>query len=258
MEKMLVIVFDNQAKAHEGLRALNQLDGEGSIAIYCEAVINKNADGTVALNETDGDFPIRTVSGTAIGSLIGLLGGPAGMALGMLAGTMAGGFADLLLAGIDTDFLDEVSKQLIPSKYAVVAHISEEWVTPIDTRMEALGGFVYRTARKSFQDEQRARDIAEIHAEMDQLKAEHARAHADRKAKLQAKIDGLNARLQKKLQQSQKRSEQLKAESEAKVQVLQTKSAKAQGETKAAIEARVSEIRKQCEQWVEQEKTVVA
>ena len=258
MEKMLVVVFDNESKAYEGSRALNQLDSEGNITIHAEAVIGKNNDGTLTVKQGDGDFPVRTVSGTAIGSLIGLLGGPAGLAVGALAGTMVGSIADLFVAGVDSDFLAEASNALTPGKYAIVADVSEEWVTPVDTRMEALNGFVFRTARQSFEEAQRAREVAEVRAEMDQLKAEHARAKAEHKAKLQAKIDGLNTRLQAKLQQARQRSEQIKNETDAKVQGLQKKAAKAQGDAKAVINARVSEIKKQYEQWVERAKSMVA
>jgi len=258
MEKMLVVVFDNESKAYEGSRALNQLDSEGSITIHAEAVLSKNNDETIAVKQGEGDFPVRTVSGTAIGSLIGLLGGPVGFAVGALTGTMAGSFADLFVAGVDSDFLDEVSQLLTPGKYAIVADVSEEWVTPVDTRMEALNGFVFRTARKSFEEAQRASEIAEFRAEIDQLKAEHARAKAEHKAKLQAKIDSLNTRLQTKLQQAQQRKEQIQNETEAKVQALQKKAAKAQGDTKAAINARVTEIKKQYEDWAERAKSMVA
>jgi len=152
MEKMLVVIFDDESKAYEGSRALNQLDSEGSVTIHAEAVVTKNKDGTVTVKQTEGDFPIRTISGTAIGSLIGLLGGPAGLAVGALTGTMAGNLADLFVAGVDSDFLNDVSNVLTPGKYAIVADISEEWVTPVDTGMEGLNGVVFRTPRKSFED----------------------------------------------------------------------------------------------------------
>ena len=258
MEKMLVVVFDNETKAYEGSQALNQLDYEGSITIYAKAILIKSPDGTVTMKQGEDDFPVRTVSGTAIGSLIGLLGGPAGLAVGALAGTLAGGMADLFVAGINSDFLGEVSKALTPGKYAIVADISEEWVTPVDVKMEALNGFVYRAPKKSVEEAQRARDIAELQAEIDQMKAEHAGAKAERKAKLQAKIDGLNAKLQSKLEQSRQRSEQVGNEMEAKVKALQQKAAKAQGDTKAAINARVAEVSKQYQQWVERAKSMVA
>ena len=53
------------------------------------------------------------------------------------------------------------------------------------------------------------------------MKAEHAQAQAERKAKLQARIDALNAKIQEKLDQAKQRSEQIKGETEAKVQALQ-------------------------------------
>jgi uncharacterized membrane protein len=258
MEKMLVVVFDNETKVYEGSRVLNQLDSEGSITIHAEAVISKNGDGTVTMKQGDGDFPVRTVSGTAIGSLIGLLGGPVGLAVGALAGTAAGSLADLFVAGVDSDFLGEVSSALTPGKYAIIADLSEEWVTPVDTRMEALNGFVFRTARQSVEEAQQAREAAKLRAEIDQLKAEHARAKAEHKANLQAKIDQLNTRLQAKLQQAKQRSEQIKNETEAKVQAMQEKAAKAQGTAKAAINARVTEFKQQYEQWLERAKSMVA
>jgi hypothetical protein len=159
---------------------------------------------------------------------------------------------------VDSDFLGEVSDALTPGKHAVVADISEEWVTPVDTRMETLGGVVFRTTRKSFEDDQRARDITELKAEMEQLKAEHAQAKADRKAKLQAKMDDLRSRLQQKLEQAKERSEQIKSETDAKVQALQKKAAKAQGDAKAAINARASQIREQYEKSAARMKQMVA
>jgi uncharacterized membrane protein len=248
MERMLVVVFNDESKTYEGSRALNQLDAEGSIAIHAESVITKNANGTTTVKQAEGDFPIRTIGGTALGALVGLLGGPIGFGIGAAAGAMAGSIGDVYRAGVDEDFLDDVSAALIPGKCAVAADVSEEWVTPVDTRMEALGGVVFRTARKNVQDDQRARDVAALRSEIDQLKAEHARARAEHKAKLQARIDHLNAKLQHKLDQAKQRSEQIKTEADAKVQALQKKAAKAEGDAKAAMNARVDRIREEYEQ----------
>jgi len=248
MEKMLVVVFDSEPKAYEGSRALAQLDAEGSVAIHAESVIKKNGDGTVTVEQLDGDFPVRTVGGTAIGSLIGLLGGPIGMGVGAAAGGLAGSIGDLHVAGVGAEFLDQVTAALASGKCAVLADISEEWVTPVDTRMESLGGTVFRTPRKSFEDEQRARDVAALRAEIDELKAEHARARADHKAKIQARIDKLTATLQGKFDEAKLRSDQIKSEAEAKIKALQTKAEKSQAEMKATMEARVAQIRKGYEQ----------
>lgn len=248
MERMLVVVFDNEAKAYEGSRALNQLDAEGSVTVHAESVIGKNPDGTTKALQAHGDFPIRAVAGTAIGSLIGLLGGPIGFGLGAYTGALAGTLADLDLAGVDAEFVDDAARALTPGHCAVVAQISEEWVTPVDTRMEALGGTVFRAARQTVQREQEIREDAEIRAEIEQLRAEHAQARAERKAKLQAAIDRLQARLQSHIDQTKRLWEDTKRESEAKLAAVQQKAAKAQGEHKAALDARVNQIRAEHEQ----------
>jgi uncharacterized membrane protein len=258
MEKMLVAVFDNESRTYEGSRALDQLDAEGSIAIYAESVIKKDADGTVTVMQTDGDFPIRTVGGTALGSLIGLLGGPVGMGIGAAAGALAGNIGDLYVAGVNADFLDDVSAALTPGKCAVVADVSEEWVTPVDTRIEAAGGVVFRSPKSAVEDDQRARDVASLKEDIAQLKAEHAQARADRKAKLQAKIDGLNNKLQEMLDQAKQRSEQIKADTDAKVRSLQDKAAKAQGDAKEAFNTRVTQIRAEYEERVRRLKNLAA
>jgi uncharacterized membrane protein len=243
MERMLVVIFDDESKTYEGSHALNQLDDEGSISIHAESVIKRNADGTITIKQSEGEFPIRTLGGTAIGSLIGLLEGPVGLGVGAAAGFLAGSIGDLHVAGVDAEYLDEVATKLTPGKCAVVADVSEEWITPVDTGMEALGGTVFRSAKKSVEDDQRARDIARLREEIEQLKEEHARARGERKAKLQAKIDKLNAKLQAKLDEARQRADQLKSETEAKVLALQKKAEKAQGEIKANFDARVKRIR---------------
>jgi uncharacterized membrane protein len=248
MERMLVVVFNDEPKTYEGSHALKQLDTEGSIAIHAEAVVKKNTDGTITVKQSEEDFPIRTIGGTAIGSLIGLLEGPVGLAVGATAGLLAGSIGDLHATGVDAEFVDEVAATLTPGKCAVIADVSEEWVTPVDTRMEALGGTVFRKARKFVEDDERARDVAALRAEIDQLKAEHARARGERKVKLQAAIDKLNAELQAKLDQAKQRAEQIKSETEAKVQALQKKAEKTQGDIKATFDARVKRIRGECEE----------
>src|SRR5271165_3170702 len=146
MEKMLVVVFDNETKVYEGARSLGQLDNEGSITIHAESVVKKNADGTVSVLRTDGEYPVRTIGGTAIGSLIGALGGPVGFGIGAFAGSFAGMLGDLYAAGVNTDFGAEVAAALTPDKCAVVADVSEEWVTPVDSTMERVGGIVFRSS----------------------------------------------------------------------------------------------------------------
>jgi uncharacterized membrane protein len=243
MERLMAVVFDNESKAYEGLRALNQLDDEGSITAYAAQVIQKTPDGKISEKQTQGNFPLQTSRGFLMGSLLGLLGGPVGLGIGAVAGTAAGEIGDLNNAGLNMDFVNEVSTSLTPGKFALVADVNEEWVTPVDTRMEALRGSVFRTARSQFEADQRSRDVAELKSEVAQMKAEHAQARAEDKAKLQGKLDKLNIKLQNRLEQARLRLGQMKTETDAKVQALQKQAAKAQGDTKARIDARIAQMR---------------
>jgi uncharacterized membrane protein len=228
MDRMLVVVFNNEAKAYEGKKALLQLDGEGSISVYAYAVLTKHADGTATVKQGDDGGPIASLLGTSFGSLIGLLGGPVGLAIGAATGLAAGGAVDLDNARIGDDFLDDVTKVLTPNKVAVVAEIDEDWTTPVDTRMEAIQGTVFRRAVSEVKHTIHEENVAAMKADLAQMKAEHAKAGADRKAKLQEKINQLDSKIQAQLQKAKDRREASERQAQAKVQVLKAKAAAAE------------------------------
>jgi uncharacterized membrane protein len=226
MDRMLVVVFDNESKAYEGQEALLQLDKEGSISVYGYAVVAKHADGTATVKQGEGPV-IGTLVGTSLGSLIGLLGGPIGVAIGATAGLTAGVADDLNNARIGEDFIDDVTKVLLPNKVAVVAEIEEDWTTPLDTRMEPIGGTVFRRALAEVKDTVNDEDIAAMKADLAQMKAELAKAHAQRKAKLEEKINHLDSKIQAQLQKAKDRREAAERQAQAKVQALKAKAAAA-------------------------------
>lgn len=227
MDRMLIVVFDTESKAYEGKRALLQLDREGSISVYACAVVAKNADGTSTVKQSDDAGPLGTLVGTSLGSLIGLLGGPTGLAIGAAVGLIGGMAADLNNARIDGDFIDDVTKVMVPNKVAVVAEIEENWTTPVDTQMEAIGGTIFRRALSEVKHTVNEEDVAAMKADIDQLKAEHAQARADRKAKLQEKINQLDSKLQAKLQQAKDRRHAAEVQAQARVAALKAKAAAA-------------------------------
>jgi uncharacterized membrane protein len=233
MDRMLVVVFDNEAKAYEGKRALMQLDGEGSISVYAYTVLAKHADGTATLKEGDDFGPVGTVLGITFGSLIGLLGGPMGLAIGAAAGTLAGGAVDINESFVGADFIDDVKKALAPNKFALVAEIEENWTTPVDTRMEAIGGTVFRRAVSEVKHTIHEENVNAMKADQAEMKAEQAQARADRKAKLQEKINQLDSKIQAQLQKAKEGREAAQREAQAKVQVLKAKASAAKAEAAA-------------------------
>lgn len=243
MYKMLAIVFNDEKSAYEGARALTELNAEGSIDVFAAAVLQKDAQGWAATKKVKSDFPIQTLAGTAMGGLIGLLGGPAGVVVGSAAGVMAGLLGDMYTANVDEEFLSEVSNALTPGKWAVIAEVDEDWVTPVDTRMEALGGDVHRTLKSTFEHDQWSQAAADGRTELDQLKAEEADARADRKAKLQAQIARLTKRVDAQLARAKARSQQASEEFQARVAALEKRMAKERGDRKAAIQARLAKLR---------------
>ena len=227
MDRMLVVVFDSEATAYQGKQALLQLDNEGSISVYAYAVLTKNADGTASIKQGDDRGPLGTLAGTSLGSLIGLLGGPAGVAIGATLGFGAGSAADIDNARIGDDFITDVTKQLRPNRVAVLAEIEEDWTTPVDTRMEAIGGTVYRRALSEARKTSNEEEVAAMKADLAQMKAEHGKVHADRKDKLQEKINQLDSKIQSQLQNAKERREAAERHAQAKVQVLKAKAAAA-------------------------------
>jgi len=167
--------------------------------------------------------PIGSLLGTSLGSLIGVLAGPAGLAVGASAGLLAGGAFDVNNIGVGADFIDDVAKVLLPNRVAVIAEIDEDWTTPVDTRMEAIGGAVFRRALSEVKNTIYEENVAAMKADLAELKAEHAKAQAERKAKLQEKINLLDSRIQAQLQKAKEKGEAVHRRAQAKVQVLKAK-----------------------------------
>jgi uncharacterized membrane protein len=242
MDKMIVVTFDNERKAYEGSKVLRELDAEGEIALYALAVIAKDDNGQVNLVQAADEGPLGTTVGLVTGSLLGLLGGPVGVVLGASAGMFGGMLSDLAYVGVGEDFLSEAGQSLQPSKAAVVAEIWEDWVTPLDSRMEAAGGTVFRRSRTEFIDAQIERDAAAFKTEMTSLKAEVAQASGEAKAKLQAQIAAVKSKLQATQERAKKALETANQEREAKIQSLKGEIAKTQGEAKAKRQARLAQM----------------
>jgi len=230
-ERILAVVFDNEKKAYEGKTTLRQVEQDGDIVIYGGAVVTKHADGTASVKEFDDLAGTGALAGTAFGSLIGLLGGPVGLVVGAASGFAAGAIADIGYydnARVGEDFVADLFKSLTPNKVAVVAEVDEEWTTPVHTRMEAIGGTVYRRSMWEVRDNADAKEIAAMKADLAQLKAEQAKVNAERKAKLQKKVDQLQAKIDAQQKKAQEQKTAFEARQKSKSDILKN-NAKAAG-----------------------------
>jgi uncharacterized membrane protein len=80
------------------------------------------------------------------GALIGLIGGAPGAALGAAFGATTGLGGDAILAGLDDDFVDSVTKDMVPGTTALIVEADEKSTRPVDDIVALGGGHVYRQA----------------------------------------------------------------------------------------------------------------
>jgi uncharacterized membrane protein len=243
MNKLLVSTFDSEQAAFEGLSALQDLHRHGDITLYASSVIAKDADGGVSVRQQADRGPVGTLVGLVAGGLVGLLGGPAGVAVGAYIGGFGGLLFDLFDTGMGMDFVDEVSAALTPGKAAVVADIDETWVTPVDTRLGALGGTTYRRYTGEVIDEQLARETEATRAEFDRLRAQLRESTGQAKADVQAAIGRQQQKLQALVVRVDKALDHQKAEFEARLSTLKAQREQAQAQQRQRIDARIAELK---------------
>lgn len=260
MNKMIVAVFDNEEGAFRGLSSMRELHSEGNISLYSTAVLAKDENGEVQIQQAADRGPLGTAAGMAVGGLVGLLVGPAGLAAGAAAGAAAtaamtgaavgasfGGLTgmvyDLDEAGVDASFVDEVSEALDPGKAAVLAEVEEYWTVPVDTRLGLDGGIVFRRLRAEVAEEQYQREARAFNAELEQLKAEWKEANDSAKAAIEDKMEDSKAKLKAIQERTKAKMESYKAESDAKIAALKQQQQEVKESNKAQIEEKITEIK---------------
>lgn len=257
MSKFAVVIFRDEKKAYEGLHALQELHAEGSLTVFGTCVLQRDTAGKVSVLKGEDAGPVGTAVGALAGGLVGLFGGPAGAAAGAILGGTGGIVRDVVHVEVSDEFLQAIEHELAPGDFAVVAEMSEDWVAPLDTRMQELGGEVVREERETFRDELIERRVRAEKAELARRKAEHARRKAERAAEragskaekqqqaLNAEIDDARKKLAKMADKAERRLDDVKQEFSAKLQALQDQAARAKPEVRSRIDERIAEIRRE-------------
>lgn len=241
--KILVSVFDTEQTAFEGLTALKDLHRDGDITLYGSTVIAKDPSGTVSVRQEADNGPIGTLVGIVTGGLVGLLGGPAGVAVGAYIGGFGGLTYDLFKAGVSIDFVDEVSASLTQGKAAVIADVDEMWVTPVDTRLGALGGTTFRRIPGEVADAELTRETDAARKELEQLQAELREASGEAKTNVETAIDAQRRKLEALVDRVDNTLDQAKAEFEARLATLREQQGKARESQRQRIDARIDELK---------------
>lgn len=145
MEKMIQALFANETDAFQGLKAIQDLAAVQDISLGEYYVLSKDELGNTSIrtakDETEG---YNAIGGGIIGGLIGLLAGPLGFLVGIGAGMVAGAAGDTVRAEGISDYLDKVSENIPAGGAVVVAHVWEDWETPVDTALSPYSAEIFR------------------------------------------------------------------------------------------------------------------
>ena len=159
MKNYIAVVFSSDDKAHDGLRALWDLDAEGDLTVHGAAVIRRDDTGHIRVADRTTDLGLRTAVGIEIGALLGLMAGPIGVAAGIAGaatlgvgtaigvGALAGGAVGVTADVVKEDQRENAGNEafftLRHGQSAVVAEVSEDWTEVLDRAMPPLGGTTY-------------------------------------------------------------------------------------------------------------------
>jgi len=195
MERMLVALFGDEAKAREAAQALQAMGDDSEIALHTVQMFSRNEDGVVASADVYNALPEGTMGGTAVGSLLGLLGGPVGLAIGAGTGLLVGATADYAKRRVTTDFAQQVADKLTPGRAAVVAEVDEEETEAVNERMQTLGGVVLRRDLSDLADQEYEHEMASIKNDLARVTAKLSA----RTTRLHAKADSAVQKVEHKL-----------------------------------------------------------
>lgn len=139
---LLIAAYTGRSDADEAFESLKQAKDSGSFYYDDAAVISRDADGEVNIQE-HGDMSTGKGAGIGalIGGVIGILGGPAGMVLGAGAGAAVGGIAAHSDAGFNNETLERIGGALPAGTSALAVTTSKEFVELVrdaQTDQEAL------------------------------------------------------------------------------------------------------------------------
>jgi|SRR4051794_16258319 len=150
-QSLVWAVFDTTNGAADALAALQQADRNWLVQIEEAAVVVKNKDGGVEINEPGDRAGMSGLgAGALIGGVIGLIFPPAALA-GAAAGAVAGGLgAQIRDAGFEDNALRAAANELSPGQSLLIAVIWHQW---IDDAVRFLEQAAYRVGWAEISEE---------------------------------------------------------------------------------------------------------
>ena len=154
--QIIVAAFKNQTTAKEVLDELKQLQRSGQIKIDDAAVLYRDANDKLHIQDTrDWGFGRGALTGGTVGLVAGLIaGGPVGWAI--LGSAVAGGAISSVhhTYGFDEARLRRLGESLQPGNSAIVAVVEHLWVARVEAAMrEQSTDLVVESISKDIHDQ---------------------------------------------------------------------------------------------------------
>ena len=130
-----------------------------------------------------------------IGLLIGIIGGPLGMLLGGAYGMLVGSLFDIDEVDTTESVLGEISKQVQPTRTAVLAQVTEQSPEVIDAAMAASVARSCAGRRSTVEEEIAVAEEAQRKAEHEARKELHKARVDETKADAHTKVEEMKAKL---------------------------------------------------------------
>jgi uncharacterized membrane protein len=145
--QLIVAAFKEEGGADAALAELKEIKKEKIINIQDAAVLRKDSQGKLHVNEIGDMTGTRGGAvGGVVGAGLGILSGGATLALTGIGAVVGGLAAKLRDSGFNDQRLRTIGSGLTPSSSALVAVIEHAWVTEIERELQAAGAQVVTEA----------------------------------------------------------------------------------------------------------------
>lgn len=161
MSDLIAIAYDDPFKAEEVRLTLAKLQKEHLIELEDAAVVIKNTEGKVKLNQAINLTAAGATSGGFWGLLIGtlFLAPLLGAAVGAATGAIGGALSDI---GVDDDFMRELGETLQSDTSALFILVKQVTPDKVLDEVSKYGGKVLRTSL-SKDDEAQLQKVLDKH-----------------------------------------------------------------------------------------------
>jgi uncharacterized membrane protein len=159
MSRITVLTFDSMGEADKIRDALRKLSHDRQLTIVDSAVVTKDEQGNVRVNNEVGrDIKWGAIGGGILGGLLFLLF----PVTGIVAGAVAGGLIGKSLGNqVDKGFVEEVTAKLQPGTSALFVITADEHVDAIFDALKPFKGTVYHASLSPANEETLKRVLSE-------------------------------------------------------------------------------------------------